>query len=199
MIFCLPKNSPLGFGPRLRVVRFPRQLLLLTVELVECCHGSPVWKKLCFEDLVWIRKFTIKGSFSSLPPWANLLSRKLLVGEISFNTGIRSPITHCAGTLGVERSTIATYFKDPSRGNIHQQVRFVDKITIRFEFSYWSLLVQLDLIMCWDINIICLIMFFSLSVMDKHLGFLIPLAATGMKVQVMLCRINIHCTYLQCE
>ena len=35
--------------------------------------------------------------------------------------------------------------------------------------------------------------------MDKHLGFLIPLAATGMKVHVMLCRINTHCSYLHCS
>ena len=121
------------------------------------------------------------------------------MGEILFNNGIRPSITHWAGTLGVERSTIATYFKDPSRGNIHQQVRFVDKITIRFELSFWSLFgaVGSRYVLGYQYHLPDNCSLVN-SVMDKHLGFLIPLAATGMKVQVMLCGINIHCTYLQC-
>ena len=62
VIFYLRLNSP-GFRSRVRVVRLPGQLLSLTVELGQCCHGSPVWKKLF---LVTWPGFTT--SSSKVPP-----------------------------------------------------------------------------------------------------------------------------------
>jgi hypothetical protein len=42
------------------------------------------------------------------------------------------PSTNPAGTLGVDRATIKTFYKIPDRPNVFQQVRYTDKITVRW-------------------------------------------------------------------
>ena len=40
---------------------------------------------------------------------------------------------HDLDTLGIDRQSIKTFFKDPSRLNVYLQVRSVDRISIRFK------------------------------------------------------------------
>ena len=83
------------------------------------------------------------------------------------------------GTLGISRREVTSFFKDPRRGNVFQQVRHVDiidtrstgvTIEINWHFHYH----------CWATEI----PLFIERHRNHNMGFLILLAASRKKVQV---------------
>lgn len=76
------------------------------------------------------------------------------------------------GTLGVDRRSIKTFFKDPSRLNVFQQIRTVDRISSRFQITFLSQTLFND---------------FYFSNFDQSCGFLLVFAMAGQKIQVF-CR-----------
>ena len=67
------------------------------------------------------------------------------------------------GTLGVDRRSIKTFFKDPSRLNVFQQIRTVDRISSRFQITFLSQTI------------------FDFSNFDQSCGFLLVLPWLGRK------------------
>ena len=73
------------------------------------------------------------------------------------------------GVLGVDRSSFEVFHKDPSRRNVFLQTLEVDKIESRWIFRlHWTT----QYLICCS------------RTQDRVLGFMIPLAASGLKIQV---------------
>ena len=73
------------------------------------------------------------------------------------------------GVLGVDRSSFEVFFKDASRRNVFLQTLEVDKIESRWIFRlHWTT----PYLICCS------------RTQDRVLGFMIPLAASGLKIQV---------------
>ena len=73
------------------------------------------------------------------------------------------------GVLGVDRNSFEVFFKDASRRNVFLQTLEVDKIESRRIFRlHWTT----PYLICCS------------RTQDRVLGFMIPLAASGFKIQV---------------
>ena len=73
------------------------------------------------------------------------------------------------GVLGVDRNSFEVFHKDPSRRNVFLQTLEVDKIESRWIFRlHWTT----QYLICCS------------RTQDRVLGFMIPLAASGLKIQV---------------
>ena len=71
--------------------------------------------------------------------------------------------------LGVDRNSFEVFHKDPSRRNVFLQTLEVDKIESRWIFRlHWTT----QYLICCS------------RTQDRVLGFMIPLAASGLKIQV---------------
>ena len=89
---------------------------------------------------------------------------------------VYKPLFH--GTLGISRRDVTSFFKDPARANVFQQVRRVNTFDTRFYF-FLNSTGSLFGFLCTELKL-------SLShrFRNRSLGFLILLAASGKKVQV---------------
>ena len=107
--------------------------------------------------------------YNTLPThWVNYMG----ISSLMFNSD----------TLGIKRGEVRVFYKHPQRSNIFQQVRSVEDFSTRFDWSDLCTLVLSGNM--WNVYFLGItpISWFRLS--DEALGFLLPLAASGKKIQV---------------
>ena len=94
-------------------------------------------------------------------------------------------------TLGIERKDVRAFFKDPTRANVYQQVRRVPIISSRcpvIQVFWWHSLpvtCNYTVVREWmNFSIELPVLQFERRFRARNLSFLIPLAASGRKIQV---------------
>ena len=124
-------------------------------------------------------------------------------GEKVYNTlpthwvnymGISSLIFN-SDTLGIKRGEVRVFYKHPQRSNIFQQVRSVEDFSTRFDWSDLCTLVLSGNM--WNVYFLGItpISWFRLS--DEALGFPLPLAASGKKIQVHSIVLDFDCAEMR--
>ena len=85
-------------------------------------------------------------------------------------------------TLGIKSGEVIVFHMKPQRRNIYQLVRSVEDFSTRFKRSDLCMSVLSEDM--WNISFLGSTPFSLFRLSDETLGFLLPLAASGQKVQV---------------